>query len=117
MIRIVNKRIWRGEGHYVGRPTPLGNPFSHLAGTLAEFKVGSRDEAIDRYRVWLENEMDGDTPAMRMFVFLLDEYERTGELTLVCWCSPLRCHGEVIREFILEATRFAGNYVADRQTK
>jgi hypothetical protein len=102
VIRVANKRTWKGEGHYVGRPTALGNPFSHLAGTLAKFKVASRDEAVDRYREWLEERLGSDNPETRMFVSLLEEYERCGELTLVCFCVPERCHAEIIKEFIEE---------------
>ena len=100
MIRIANRKTWKGQGHYVGRPSPLGNPYSHVLGTLAEFKVATRDEAVDKYRDWLFSRLDGDNPATRMFVALLDEYESKGELTLICNCTPERCHGEVIKEFI-----------------
>ena len=100
MIKVVNKKTWKGGGHYIGRPTPLGNPYSHLCGTLAQFRVATRDEAVDKYREWLLSRLDGDNPATRMFVALLDEYESKGELTLVCNCIPERCHGEIIKEFI-----------------
>ena len=39
-----NKKTWKGGGHWVGRPSPLGNPYSHVCGTLAEFKVATRDD-------------------------------------------------------------------------
>ena len=108
MINVVNKKSWKGEGHYIGRPTPLGNPFSHMCGTTAEFRVATRDEAVERYRDWLLGRLDSDNPATRMFVALLDEYESRGELTLVCNCTPLSCHANVIRDFILEATHQDG---------
>lgn len=102
MIQVVNKKHWKGDGFYIGRPSPLGNPFSPLVGTKAEFKVGTRDEAVDKYKIWLEDRLDSDNPTTRAFMTLLEEYERVGELTLVCWCVPDRCHGEVIKE-LLEA--------------
>ena len=34
---------------YIGRPSKWGNPFSHREETSAEFKVGSRAEAIQKY--------------------------------------------------------------------
>lgn len=37
---------------YIGRPSKWGNPFSHKAGTLAQYRVASREEAIARYREW-----------------------------------------------------------------
>jgi hypothetical protein len=102
MIRVENRKTWRGEGHWVGRPSPLGNPYSHVCGTTAEFKVATRDEAVEKYREWLFKRLDGDNPATRMFVSLLDEYEVKGELILVCSCKPERCHAEIIRDFIEE---------------
>lgn len=99
-VTVVNKKTWRGEGIYVGRPTPLGNPFSHQLGTVAEFKVGTRDEAVDRYGPWLMDKLDTDNPTTRMFVLLVDECERSGEIVLVCHCKPERCHADVIKGFI-----------------
>ena len=103
MIRVVNKKTWTGKGHYIGRPTALGNPFSHLPRSHADIKVATRDESISRYRGWLLEQLDSDNPASRMFLDLLREYEETGELTLICWCKPLSCHGDILAEFIREA--------------
>ena len=99
-IRVVNKRTHKGEGVYIGRPSVLGNPFSHLSGTLADFKVDTRDEAIDLYREWLIDHIQADTPQRRELYRLVEIYERTGSLTLICCCAPKRCHGQVIAEVI-----------------
>ena len=99
-IRVVNKRMHKGEGVYIGRPSVLGNPFSHLSGTLADFKVDTRDEAIDLYREWLIDHIQADTPQRRELYRLVEIYERTGSLTLICCCAPKRCHGQVIAEVI-----------------
>jgi len=46
MIRIENKRTYRGAGVYIGRPGLLGNPF--------EIGVhGDREDVIRLYRQWL----------------------------------------------------------------
>ncbi len=37
---------------YIGRPSKWGNPFSHKSGTLAQFRVATREEAVARYREW-----------------------------------------------------------------
>ena len=70
---------------YIGRPSKWGNPFSHLAGTLADFKVVSREEAIASYENWIMKQADllADLPDLR------------GKI-LGCWCSPKACHGEVL---------------------
>lgn len=84
MWRVANRR--RGaEGVYVGRPSPLGNPFP------AEIEA-LRSEAIERFRAWLWRRLQSDTPQRR-------EIERLAALedgTLVCWCAPKPCHADVI---------------------
>ena len=31
---------------------------------------------------------------------LYNKWREDGELNLICWCSPKRCHGDVIKEFL-----------------
>jgi len=88
MWQIGNKR--RGDrGVYVGRPSPLGNPY-------AMAHEGQRDGVVDAYARWLEDRMRERGPVRA-------EIERLASLpdgTLVCWCAPRRCHAEVIRDWI-----------------
>jgi len=96
MIVIVNISTFKGVGHYIGRSTALGNFYT--------IEVG-RTNAIEAYRRWLENELKTNRfgKAYRYFYFLKNEYYvNNGELTLVCHCTPLPCHGEVIAQFIKE---------------
>lgn len=104
MIRVVNRKAHRGPGIYVGRPTPLGNPFSHMAGTSAQHQVESRDAAIERYRRWLAEELQLNPagPAAEMLARLVNLYRDSGELTLVCWCAPQACHADVIADVVRE---------------
>ncbi len=46
MIRIENKKRYCGEGVYIGRPSPLGNPYK-----IGEH--GTRHEVLAKYRAWL----------------------------------------------------------------
>jgi len=71
---------------YIGRPSPWGNPFSHEEGTLAEFKVFSRTEAIRQFEIWLRAQPE---------LVALVKRELKGK-TLGCWCAPLQCHGDVL---------------------
>lgn len=103
MIRIVNKKVSKEDGIYIGRPSPLGNPFSHLPDTLGAFRVASREEAVERYRDWLLTQLKGNTEACKVFWNLVQFYKDFGELTLVCWCVPKKCHGEIIKELIEKA--------------
>lgn len=70
---------------YIGRPSKWGNPFSEKVGTLAEFRVDSREEAIAAYEIWLMRQSD-----------LLSSLEELRGKTLGCWCSPKPCHGDVL---------------------
>jgi hypothetical protein len=95
MITIENKKIYTGDGFYIGRPSPLGNPFP-------VDKHNSRSVVIEKYRGWLIERLKSINPTSKAFNILLEHYKKEGSLTLICWCAPLQCHGEVIRDLILE---------------
>lgn len=79
---------------YIGRDNPrlglrdigFGNPFSHKAVSRAEFRVATRQEAIERYEAWVLEQPE-----------LLERIKRElrGKI-LGCWCDPLPCHGWVL---------------------
>ena len=98
MIRIENAHTYRGDGFKIGRPSPLGNPFKIDAKT-------SRASAVSQYREWLLKMLETENPTSKAFMVLLTHYQEHGNLTLICFCAPLPCHAEVIREFILEVIR------------
>lgn len=101
MIRVEKIRL-DAVGEEVCRPSPLGNPFSHRPSRLAVTMVASRSEAIARYRAWLVDRLaDPSSPQSREVDRLLSIYQETGSLTLLCWCAPLPCHAEVVREVII----------------
>lgn len=73
---------------YIGRPSKWGNPYSHKEGTLAEFKVANRAEALEKYEKYLlENET--------LYNSLI---ELKGK-TLGCWCKPNKCHGDILAKW------------------
>lgn len=89
-MRVVNKRSGE-KGVYVGRPSALGNPFSHLPGTLAEHRVKDRDEAVFMFGHWiLARIREKDQRVMTAL------RELSEDSVLVCWCAPEPCHAEVI---------------------
>jgi hypothetical protein len=89
-------------GEEVCRPSPLGNPFSHRPSRLPVTMVASRSEAIARYRAWLAERLtDPSSPQSREVERLLRLYRSAGSLALLCWCAPLPCHAEVVREVLL----------------
>lgn len=96
-IEVFNKKTFSGYGEYVGRPGPLGNPYTHMKNHHnAPVKVKSRAEAIQRCDEWLDKALNEDTPQRSEFARLLRIYQTTGSLRLLCWCEPLPCHARLI---------------------
>jgi hypothetical protein len=86
---IVNKYHKLPFDEYIGRGSKWGNPFSHMEGTKAKFKVATREEAIQNYRQWI----------LRQPELLLSLHELKDK-TLACFCKPAACHGDVIVDLI-----------------
>ena len=109
MIAVVNKRDGV-PGEYIGRPSPLGNPFSHLK--HSKFKTEpckTRDEAIEKYRGWIMQKLqDGDLFVSGELRRLHEILAKEGRLTLVCWCRPSACHGDIISEILTGWEYYSG---------
>lgn len=91
-IRVVNRR--RGDrGVYIGRPSPLGNPFRIE-------RDCSRDKVILLYRVWLKQQILTNPKTKAELTRLYNIALQSEELRLACWCAPAACHGNVIREVL-----------------
>lgn len=108
-IKIVNHHhLCFEENEYIGRGSPLGNPFSHMENTKAEHKVETREQAIETYARWLLEQIKAGNQEV------IDELDRLaviamekGKLILRCYCAPKPCHGDVIRKVLLEAIQEA----------
>lgn len=74
---------------YVGRPSKWGNPYSHLLNTKALYKVESREEAIEAYRLRILHLHPQIAERARK--------ELKGK-DLVCWCAPKPCHADILLE-------------------
>jgi len=99
MIRVVNKREHTPSPHdvYIGRPSVLGNIYSHRTGTLASIIVKNRAEAVARYAKWLDANYESDDKVRREIDRLVQMYKDGKHINLVCWCTPFQCHGDVIK--------------------
>ena len=87
MPKVWNKRdkSYPRDAIYVGRPSKWGNPYQiGISGT--------RGEVIQMYREDLEDALASNPR-------YLDELEGKD---LVCWCSPLPCHADVLLELANE---------------
>ena len=88
MTRVVHCKK-ESYDEYIGRPSELGNPFSHLPGTLANFRVDDREKAVSLFEVYARERIKNDP----LFAALI---RRCYGKTLGCWCKPKACHGDVI---------------------
>ena len=71
------------------RPSKWGNLYSHKDGTLAKYKVATRQIAISKYRDHILNSPE----------LLLSIHELEGK-KLGCTCHPLPCHGDILVELL-----------------
>jgi hypothetical protein len=105
-ISVKNKHKSKHEPNdiYIGRGSPLGNPFTHreLEDTLAQYKCETREEAISSYEEYINEKI------MKRDLKVCDELNRIfiaakkGDVNLVCYCKPKSCHGDIIKKIIEE---------------
>lgn len=81
---------WPTNALYVGRGTPLGNPYQ-----VGEH--GSREEVVLAYRDWLERRLSERDPVVLTALAGIKENS-----ALICSCAPKLCHAEIIREVWLD---------------
>ncbi len=98
-IRIGHMR--RDHGEYVGRGTPLGNEER-----LKNRSKRERDRVCDVYDIWFADKVrENDQRVMAELNRLLELYREHGELILLCWCEPKRCHAETIKRWLEKQIR------------
>jgi hypothetical protein len=92
MIRVVNRHHitfdWKMSDQYVyiGRGTIYGNPFE-INDTRA------RTQSLTQFRSYFEERLYADK-------CFLEEVKKLDNKILVCSCSPLKCHGDIIAEYV-----------------
>lgn len=99
-ITVVNKyKESEGTAVFIGRPSPLGNPFSHLDSRSSHVtRVATREEAVSRYAEWLDEKITSKDPVVCREMNNLLRMAREGPLKLLCYCAPKACHGDIIRD-------------------
>lgn len=109
-IRILNKHKdeYSIDDVYIGRGSVLGNPYTHLplGQTKAEVLVLSREIAIEKYREYAVYMIKNDKAFRKAMIELVLRFLAGENINLVCYCKPKACHGDVIKDLILnEVTR------------
>jgi hypothetical protein len=113
--------IGRGQGSY------WGNPFSHKPFSSADVRVDTREEAVARFKAWLDGEYPEVAPG-RAIVIRDNLYKLHGKV-LGCWCAPESCHGDVLAQLAenppyhisgygcIEVLKRLARYASNRSTK
>jgi len=105
-IKVVNVRhldpcrdgdsiVYVGRRYRSWKRSPLGNPF-HIG------IHGTREEVIEKYEVWLREELKKNSEVKAAILELVNRVKKGEHIRLGCWCHPLPCHAEVIKKIILE---------------
>lgn len=78
---------------YCGRPSLLGNPFSHLNTSIAKF-ICKQEEVLIKYEEWL-NSLTKNSSEIK-FLQELQRFNHSQNICLECWCKPRKCHCDII---------------------
>ena len=87
---VVNIRQYTLPYVYIGRPSMAGNPFRIGPD-------GTRDDVMEKYQKYFDDRIRHD------FVFRTYIHGLSGQV-LGCYCKPLRCHGDIIADYLNRRT-------------
>ena len=80
----------------IDRSTPLGNPY-------VMYRSAQRDSVCDSFDKFLEHELkeQNNEELLEYFEMIFNLVADGHVVNLQCHCSPLRCHGESIRNWLI----------------
>ena len=89
-------RKYEQGAHYIGRGSPLGNPF-----VMRDKSDAERNRVCDAYEAWLAEQVASNNPRVlgelrKLYVLA----KRPQGVVLGCFCAPKRCHGDSIKRFL-----------------
>lgn len=89
---------------YIGRGSPLGNPFTHLdiEKTKAQYKCENRKQSIDNYEAYLRQKINDNDRIVCNELNKIYLAAVAGDVNLVCFCKPKSCHGDIIKKIVEE---------------
>ena len=94
---MVTNKYHQATGEYIGRGSPLGNPYA-----IIPHGPYTREKAIELYRQYLTEEVQfNNTIIINELNRLAEKAITDGKLSLVCFCKPCPCHGDIIRDVLL----------------
>lgn len=108
-IRIIHVKDFKKEPWqvYCGRSNlRLGFRSSPLANPYYLQREEDRGKIVEKFRAYFERLLDGREAqykceaAKEELVRLKEIHDQEGQLELACFCSPKRCHCDVIKEHL-----------------
>ena len=125
-IRVVNR--WHKKKHpdvirkKIDRKSPVGNPFKIEEGRTREDVIDAYEAFINLF--WVSHSKIGfeliylsnNYPSVRDWIVeVVDLYLEGKDIELQCSCKPKACHGDVLKELIIElAKRKASGFLINR---
>lgn len=88
----------KSNNYYIGRPSILGNPFTHngVRTNLAKLSFKTREDAIAAYDKYFDTMYGKDDEFTKAFDEIYEHYKNGEDIYLQCFCKPLACHGDII---------------------
>ena len=84
---------WDKDAVYIGRGSPLGNPFIMR-------NEQDRERVCDAYEDWFNNKVKENYAPVMQELRRIYKIHKQGDVILGCYCYPKRCHGETIKRFL-----------------
>lgn len=90
------------EDVYIGRGSALGNPYTSIQNrkTKAKFVCKSRDESVAKFKEYLLLKIQQKDKKVCDALNRIYTLAKEGDVNLVCFCSPKKCHGDIIKEVV-----------------
>ena len=92
-VEVLNKKTMASLSRndvYIGRPSPLGNPFPMKS-------EKDRDSVVQQFRIYFIDRLLARDPEIEKAFKKLQP-----DNNLVCFCAPKACHGDVIKKLYLD---------------
>ena len=97
MIKVANIKTFKPDGSTVfrvDRKSALGNPYTLL-------NEEDRDMVCDKYEKYFKRRVrELKYTQFGSELAYLRTISKTQDVTLVCWCAPLRCHADTIKRYL-----------------
>jgi len=94
-INVRNKKTWKGNGFYVGRPSSLSNPF-----IITENQ--NREKCIHLYgKMIISSILEEDSDIISSLENLENFLIKNRYINLICHCTPAPCHANIIKQLLL----------------